>query len=520
MANRELNMYRLKDVVEALLAGLPIKQIARQQRLSKNTIKKYRTILTGILENNPDIKTDIPEIMSRFSGIRKDERYSKNFGWFENNRELINKLSEECDNYIVLIRKLNENGFEGSYSSLLRYISKYKNTREDPVFRIETKPGEYAQVDFGYVGMIYDRQQQTMSKAWVFVMVLCYSRDAYYEIVRDQNTQTWCQCHVNAFEYLGGVPKIIIPDNLKSAIIKAAYMAPLANRSYADMTKHYGFQIDPCLPGTPEHKGKVESGVKYVKNNFLPFRTFSDFTDANHQLSEWNKNTARVRIHGTTRQKPEYLFHTYEKQALNTLNPERFEIPIYKEPKVYRDIHIQFDKAYYSIPYEYRGQRVLARKTTSQIAVFNDAFELIAVHTPVSPGKRSTKMEHYPPDEYNYMKMDSQFCMENALNIGHNTLKVIDELLHNGAIRNLRSAQNVIRMGKKYGTVRLEAACKRAVYFGNYTYAGIKNILEKELDKQGFLFEEESSIKNLNSEYARNIKEILMEAKYGNLFSN
>lgn len=129
-------------------------------------------------------------------------------------------------------------------------------------------------------------------------------------------------------------------------------------------------------------------------------------------------------------------------------------------------------------------------------------------------------MEHYPPDEYSYMKMDSQFCMENALNIGHNTLKVVDELLHNGAIRNLRSAQNIIRMQKKYGKARLEAACKRAVYFGNYTYAGIKNILEKELDKQGFLFEEESSIKNLNSEYARNIKEILMEAKYGNLFSN
>ena len=260
MANRELNMYRLKDAVEALLAGMPIKRIARQQKISKNTIKKYRTILNRILENNPGIKFDITEIMSRFSEIRKDERYSKNFGWLENNLELINKLSKKCDNYIVLIRKLNENGFEGSYSSLLRYISKYKNTREDPVFRIETKPGEYAQVDFGYVGMVYDRQKKTMSKAWIFVMVLCYSRDAYFEIVKDQNIKTWCQCHVNAFEYFGGVPKIIIPDNLKSAIIKAAYMDPLANRSYADMAKHYGFQIDPCLPRTPEHKGKVESG--------------------------------------------------------------------------------------------------------------------------------------------------------------------------------------------------------------------------------------------------------------------
>jgi transposase len=520
MANRELNMYKLKDTVEALLSGIPIKKIARLQKISRNTIKKYRKILETILKNNPEIKSDIVKIMVHFSEIRKQERYSENYGWLENNRDLVNQLSGQCKNYIVLIRKLNENGFKGSYSSLLRYISKYKDMREDPVFRIETKPGEYAQVDFGYMGHIYDREMNELVKAWVFVMVLCYSRDAYYEIVKNQNIKTWCKCHIHAFEYFGGVPEIIIPDNLKSAIIKAAFMDPLANRSYADLAKHYNFQIDPCLPGTPEHKGKVESGVKYVKNNFLPFSTFNDFADANNQLREWNKNTARVRIHGTTRQKPEYLFYTYEKEALRRLNPDRFEIPVYKEPKVYRDIHIQLDKAYYSVPFEYRGQRVLARKTDSQVAIFNAAYDLIAVHMPGSPGKRRTKMEHYPPDEFNYMKYDSHYCMDKALEIGENTLQVVDELLNKGVIRNLRSAQNIIRMHKKYGKIRLEAACKRAVFFKNYTYAGIKNILEKELDKQPFLFDEENAEKKLSTEYARNIKKMLMEVKNGDILPN
>lgn len=520
MANRELNMYKLKDAVEALLAGIQIKKIARQQKISKNTVKKYRNILKTILDASPEIKTDITKIMTHFSEIRKEERYSENFGWLEKNQELVNQLSGKCNNYIALIRKLNENGFQGSYSSLLRYISKHRDNREEPVFRIETKPGDYAQVDFGYIGYVYDNEKKALTKAWVFVLVLCYSRDAYYEIVKNQDTKTWCRCHVNAFEYFGGVPKIIIPDNLKSAIIKAAFMDPLVNRSYADLAKHYNFQIDPCLPGTPEHKGKVESGVKYVKNNFLPFRTFSDFSDANLQLKEWNKNTARVRIHGTTRQKPEHLFYTYEKQVLTALNPDRFEIPVYKEPKVYRDIHIQLDKAYYSVPCEYRGQRVLARKTESQVAIFNDAYELIAVHMPGSPGKRRTKMEHYPPDEFNYMKYDSHYCMDKALEIGENTLLVVDELLHGGVIRNLRSAQNIIRMKKKYGKTRLESACKRAVYFKNYTYAGIKSILEKELDKQLFLFDDEHPDKKLNHGYARNIKEILMEVKYGDIFTN
>jgi hypothetical protein len=214
------------------------------------------------------------------------------------------------------------------------------------------------------------------------------------------------------------------------------------------------------------------------------------------------------------------LFDTYEKQALQPLNPDRFEIPVYKEPKVYRDIHIQCDKSYYSVPCEYRGQRVVARKTESQIAIFNASYELIAVHTPAQPGKRRTNMAHYPPDEFSYMKYDSHYCMDRALEIGENTLKVVDELLHGGVIRNLRSAQNIIRMQKKYGKSRLESACKRAVYFKNYTYAGIKGILEKELDKQPLLFDEQYTDKPLNSHYARNIKEILKEVSYGNLFTN
>jgi transposase len=517
MANRELDMYKLRDIVEALLSDTPVKRIARQQKISKNTVKKYRSIVESIIKSNPDIKEDLEKIMSCFSKIREEERFSHNFGWLECNHELVNRTSGECKNYIVLIDKLKENGFEGSYSSLLRYIAKHKDMRSEPVFRIETKAGEYAQVDFGFVGQIYDKVKEMLVKAWVFVMVLCYSRDAYYQIVTSQDINNWCRCHINAFLHFGGVPKIIIPDNLKSAIIKAAFMDPLANRSYADLSKHYGFQIDPCLPGTPEHKGKVESGVKYVKNNFLPFRKFSDLTDANNQLKEWNKNKARVRIHGTTREKPEYLFYTYEKKELIELNPDRFEIPVYKTPKVYRDIHIQFDKAYYSVPFTNRGQRVLVRKTDSQVAIFDNLYNLIAVHTPGKPGKRITKIEHYPPNEFNYMRHDSAYCMDKAQEIGENTLLVVNELLNGGVIRNLRSAQNIIRMQKKYGRKRLEEACRRAVFFKNYTYGGVKNILEKQIDKQPLLFTEEYPVKKISSGHARDIKDMLMEVKYGNV---
>jgi len=511
----------LKDIVIELLKGTGIKTIARAQKNSKNTIKKYRRILDEILQGQPEIKTDLDAVMEQFTQLRKQQHHSESFGWLETNDKLVNRLSLECNNYIVLYPKLQEKGFQGSYSSLLRYINKHKDQRAEPVYRIETKPGEYAQVDFGFMGMIYDPEQNKNVKAWVFVMVLCYSRHAYYEIVKNQDVATWCDCHVHAFEYFGGVPEIIIPDNLKSGILKASFTDPLINRSYGDLANHYGFQVDPCLPGSPQHKGKVESGVKYVKNNFKPFRTFKNFTDANKQLAEWNNTIAKVRIHGTTRKKPIDLFETYEKDALSELITERFEIPVYKHLKVYRDIHIQFDNAYYSVPFELRGQYVIARKTRTQVAIFKNEIDLVAVHTPVVKGKRQTNMKHYPPDENNYLRNDSNYCLRQAQSIGESTHTVVKHLLQGGPIRNLRGAQNIVRLSKKYTPKRVEAACQRAVLFGNYGYRSIKSILDKQIDRQIFLENGKQSSEQLNSYYAVNLKDFLKEvATNGNICAN
>jgi len=519
MDKRDLSMYSVQDIIEDLLKEKPIKSIARIRKISKNTVKKYRGILHTILEEKPEINDSISVIMDEIREYRKAEHFSENFGWLERNCNLVEKFSNDCDNYVRLFEVLQDHGFQGSYSSLQRYLNQNGSQSEAPIVRIETKPGEVAQVDFGHIGKIYDEGSGEYVKGYVFVMVLGYSRDAYREIVKSQDVITWCNCHIHAFEHFGGVPKVIIPDNLKSAIIKASFMDPVANRSYADLACHYGFQIDPCLPGTPEHKGKVESGVKYVKNNFLPLRELKNFTDANEQLLQWDKNTARIRIHGTTRRQPKELFEKYEHIALKPLPRDRFEITLWKDLKVARDIHVQYDYAYYSVPYELRGEQVLTRKTSSQIAIFHEN-KLVAVHFPASPGKRRTNPEHYPPDKRKFMKWDTDHCIAQAKKAGENTLIVIQRLLLHEPIRNLRSAQNILRKADKYGTEKLEAACKRAVFFGNYTYYGIKNILEKNIDTDACLsFEAER--KTLDASYARDINKLLLkEETHGNNGTN
>jgi transposase len=520
MDHREVNMYKLQDIIEDLLRGETIKGIAKSRKISKNTVKKYRSILEQITESQPEIKTEIEKIMKEFRQIRQKERHSENFGWLLTNIETVNDLSSRCENLVRLNEVLNDKGFHGSYSSLIRFMAKHKKINESPVIRIETKAGEIAQVDFGYVGKICDEDTGEMVKAYVFAMVLGFSRDAYYEIVKSQDVTTWINCHIHAFEHFGGVPAVIIPDNLKSAIIKASYMEPMANRSYADLAKHYGFQIDPCIPATPEHKGKVESGVKYVKNNFVPLRSFKNFTDSNSQLAAWNKNTARERIHGTTRRKPSELFEVYEKERLLPVSSLRFEIPIWKNLKVDRDIHIQFDRAYYSAPHELRGEHVWARKTWSQVAIFHEN-ELIAVHFPAQPGQRRTKKEHYPPDKTRYMEWDTSYCMKCAFEIGEATFYLVNKLLNEEPIRNLRSAQNIIRLEKKYTRKKLDDAVKCAISFGSFTYHTVKNILEKDLDTKICEVENTESSK-LDASYARDLKELLNmeEQRHGNLCTN
>ncbi len=171
MNKRELKMYTLQDIISDLLSGTKIKKIARLRRVSKNTVKKYRRILQKILAEQDYRQLSIPEIMTEFLKIRESERYSKNFGWLIENQKTVEELSSKCDNYVRLIEVLHEKGFKGSYSSLLRFVNKNLAASEKPIFRIETKAGEYAQVDFGYVGKIFDPDVGLYVKAYVFVMV-------------------------------------------------------------------------------------------------------------------------------------------------------------------------------------------------------------------------------------------------------------------------------------------------------------------------------------------------------------
>lgn len=374
-------------------------------------------------------------------------------------------------------------GYTGSYSAMRRFRQQLAAAEPEvcTTMRLDFDPAEAAQVDFGAGPAITDVHTGEVFRTWVFVMTLCWSRHQYSEVVRDQTIATWLGCHRRAFEWFGGVPARIIIDNPKCAITRACITDPSVQRAYAECAESYGFKISPCPPRDPQKKGIVESGVKYIKRNFLPLREFRNLVDANRQLQEWVLGTAGTRTHGTTREQPLARFAT-ERGLLIALPAHPPEVATWAKVTVHRDAHVQFEKTLYSVPFRLMGQQLWLRATEQVIQIYREQ-ERVATHVRTSSHRRSTVRDHLPPDALAWSMADPQHCLRESERIGPQCHALIQRLFADRVLDHLRAAQGVIRLEKQHGAARLEAACGRALAFDDPRYRTVKTILDRGLDQ-------------------------------------
>jgi len=386
----------------------------------------------------------------------------------------------------AILQRLRERGFTSSYSAVRRFVKHLEERQPDVMVRMECQPGEEAQVDFGFAGLMYDPETQQMRRTWAFVMTLSWSRHVYVEFVFDQKLPTWLLLHRHAFEWFGGVPERLVIDNLRSAIVEACFHEPVVQQSYRECAEHYGFQLAPCRIATPRHKGKVESGVHYVKRNFLAGRTPTSLTQANTDVRTWCMTTAGLRIHGTTREQPLVRFQETEAMRLKPLPEAPYDLAVWKEATVGRDGHITFDNAYYSIPFRIpKGTKVRVRGGAQFVTIFGPGYEALATHDRAQhPGQRLTHPDHLPPEKAAGMALNRDACRDSAAAIGPATDQIVSTLLADPVIDRLRTVGRLLRLGERYGNERLEAACQRALHFGEPSYLTVKRILMGELDAQ------------------------------------
>jgi hypothetical protein len=367
-----------------------------------------------------------------------------------------------------------------------RFVRTIKPKTPDVTVRVERKPGEEGQVDFGYAGRMIDAESGKLRKTWVFVMTLSWSRHQYVEFVWDQKVETWLRLHRNAFEFFGGVLERIVPDNLKAAIVRACWDDPQVQYSYRECAQHYGFRIAPCRAKTPQHKGKVEQGgVHYVKRNFLGGREATTITQANRDVLVWCNTTAGLRIHGTVKEKPLERFEQVEKAHLKPLPETPYDLIVWKQFKVYRDCYVSFEGSYYSAPFRLVGQKLWLCAGSKQVRLFNQEYELQATHERAKkPGQRQTNPEHLPPEKLPGLLLDRETCLEEANSIGSATLQVVETLLDDPVLDRLPTVGRLLRLHKKFGEERLEAACRRALAHDDPNYKTIKRILTKGLEQE------------------------------------
>jgi transposase len=478
-----LHMNYLRDLIYRLRAHESDRRIARDLSMSRITVRKYREWATKLGYLAPECP--MPDDATLANVLGPSPRPPRASSSVEPYRELVlGWLEQHVEMTAMFLRLQEDYQYSGTYSSVRRYVQGLRPPRPRATVRVHTAPGEEAQVDFGSAGQLFDPASGRMRTAYLFVATLSFSRHQYAEFVFDQKVSTWIALHRRAFESWGGVPQRIVPDNLKAAVARVLIHDPVLGEAYRRLAQHYGFLVSPTRPGTPEHKGKVENGIHYVKRNFMAGQEFADIHIANQRLRVWVQERAGTRQHGTTHQPPLALFQAHEQKALLPLPPEPFTLREIKPVKVHPDCHVVVDGSFYSVPYAHIGQTLDAYVGERVIELFCGQ-ELVATHPrSPQPGHWHTRLEHYPPDKAAYLQRTPATCRQIAAGIGPATSQVVETLLAERPLDRLRSVQAILRLTETVGADRLEAACARALYFADPRYRRIKDILNAALDRE------------------------------------
>lgn len=489
-------MHRLQEFVRLHRQGRSSREVAHLLRMSRKTIRRYARALAeaGLLEGCPselpEVGTLTEAIRDRFPTARPPQQSTSVSRWLPAIECLVLEKSSGPTAIYDLLR-LEHPEFDGSLSAVKRACAQILKNRPiqpgDVTMPVETVAGDVAQVDFGYVGKLHDPDRGRLRRAWLFALTLGFSRHTVARIVFDQKAETWIRLHVECLRELGGVPRTVVPDNLKAAIVRAAFGAgedALIHRSYRELARHYGFEIDPTPPRSPEKKGKVERTIQYIKRNFFATRDFIDVRAARRELQRWLVEIAGQRRHGTTGRKPIEMFELEEKPALQPLAAARFELVTWKQARLHRDCHVIYGREFYSAPWRLVGQKLDLRVTQTSVAIYHDT-EHLWTHDRVAPGRRSTVESHLPEGRRNYRHRTREYWIDQARKIGKPVAELAEAIFQcDDVLCQLRKVQAIVTHLAQHPAERACAAAARALHFGAMSYPAIKDILRKGLDMQ------------------------------------
>ena len=390
--------------------------------------------------------------------------------------DILRMLSAHQYTATQIFQRVKEQGFDGGYTIVNEHVQKVRPRRFPAFLKLAFAPGECAQVDWGSYGSA--NVGETSRRLSFFVMVLCYSRMMYVEFSVSQTMEHFLACHQNGFDFFGGVPKKIMVDNLKSAVLKRIVgQAPVFNPKYLDFANHYGFTIVACNVRKANEKGRVENGVGYVKKNFLSGLDIHDFSVVNPAAKHWLDTIANVRIHGKTKKKPLEVF-AEEKLRLGPLPPHPYDIATVDQVRASSQFRITLDTNRYSVPAEYAGASLTLKAYPNRVCLYLQE-KLIARHDRSYDRHKDFENPDHPKELLaQRKKARDQKILMRFLALCNRSADYYREL-EKRRMNPLHHLRKIVALSEIYGVDSVARAMEDAFEFQAFSCEYIANLLEQ-----------------------------------------
>ena len=491
MAETTLSMRQLKEVLRLKHQHqLSVRQIARSCGLAVSTVGDYlkRAQAAGLSWPVPETLTE-SELFTQLLVTTREAAAADSSrplpDWSEVHRE-------RCRPSVTLqlvwreYRQVHPEGY--GYSQFCELYRRWAG-QLDPTLRQVQVPGEKLFVDWaGQTVPIHHSADGTTTDASVFVAVLGASNKTFAEAFANQQLPAWITAHCHAYAFYGGVPKVTVPDNPRTGVVRPCRYEPILHRSYQEMAEHYGTVIIPARIKKPRDKAHVETAVQITQRQILAalrdqrFFSVGALNEAITPLLTQLNAQPFQKLEGSRNS----WFETLEKPALLPLPTAPFPFAHWSQAQVNIDYHVVVEKHYYSVPYSLIHQVLDVRLTETTVELFAQGKRVAAHPRSHLPGRSTTVEEHRPKSHQRYLQWTPGRMIAWGQKIGPGCAQVLQAILESRPHpeQGFRSCLGIIRLGKGAGEARLEAACRRALHFGTCSYRSIKSILENRLDQQ------------------------------------
>lgn len=483
-------MIEVREVLRAWLDGRGLRRVAELAGVDRKTARRYveAGLAAGLVRGGGAGQLDDALIGVVVAAVRPARPAGYGGGWAAcaAEHEQIAAWVVQGLSTVKIGELLARRGVLVPYRTLARYaVQRCEAGRPGLTVRVaDGEPGVECQIDFARMGLIDDPVSGRRRVAQALIFTAVYSRHMFVWLTFTQTLSAVIAGCEAAWEFFGGVFKVVIPDNLSPVVSEADPLNPTFTVGWLEYAQDRGFFTDPARVRSSKDKPRVERAVQYVRGNFFAGEDFVDLADAQARAGIWCASAAGLRVHGTTQARPGQVFAAEEAPLLLPAPDQRYDVPLYATAKVHRDHHIEVAKALYSLPGHLIGQQVSVRADAGLVKIFHRG-QLIKTHPRLGPGRRATDRGDYPPETAGYAMRDLDALLAQAGahgdSVGLYAARLLDVEL---PWTRMRTVYRLLGLARRYGGEPVDAACAKTLAIDVVDLRRVTGILEAAREHQ------------------------------------